>query len=80
MHPLILRHVKTFAPLVETSRLYAYPDPVSPHIATTEVKIMGGYSQMLGTCRSFRFFYSFIFGGRKERGLILYCTVPEILG
>ncbi|GJJ69247.1 bifunctional dethiobiotin synthetase / adenosylmethionine---8-amino-7-oxononanoate aminotransferase [Entomortierella parvispora] len=30
------RHVKTFAPLVETSRLYAYPDPVSPHIATTE--------------------------------------------
>ncbi|KAG0044167.1 hypothetical protein BGZ83_010587 [Gryganskiella cystojenkinii] len=30
------RHVKTFAPLVETSRLYAYPDPVSPHIATNE--------------------------------------------
>ncbi|KAF9365484.1 hypothetical protein BGX34_009823 [Mortierella sp. NVP85] len=27
-------HVKTYAPLVETSRLYAYPDPVSPHIAT----------------------------------------------
>ncbi|KAF9899684.1 hypothetical protein BX616_002895 [Lobosporangium transversale] len=30
------RHVKAYAPLVETSRLYAYPDPVSPHIATTE--------------------------------------------
>ncbi|KAF9584062.1 hypothetical protein BGW38_007708 [Lunasporangiospora selenospora] len=30
------RHVKKYAPLVETSRLYAYPDPVSPHIATTE--------------------------------------------
>ncbi|KAF9905843.1 hypothetical protein EC991_001248 [Linnemannia zychae] len=29
------RHVKTYAPLVETSRLYAYPDPVSPHIATS---------------------------------------------
>ncbi|KAF9922068.1 hypothetical protein FBU30_007842 [Linnemannia zychae] len=28
------RHVKTFAPLVETKGLYAYPDPVSPHIAT----------------------------------------------
>ncbi|KAG0367673.1 hypothetical protein BGZ54_003469 [Gamsiella multidivaricata] len=26
----------TYAPLVETSRLYAYPDPVSPHIATSE--------------------------------------------
>ncbi|KAF9204845.1 hypothetical protein BGZ49_004800 [Haplosporangium sp. Z 27] len=30
------RHVKTYAPLVETSQLYAYPDPVSPHIATNE--------------------------------------------
>ncbi|KAG0355687.1 hypothetical protein BG005_005390 [Podila minutissima] len=30
------RHVKKYAPLVETSRLYAYPDPVSPHIATSE--------------------------------------------
>ncbi|KAI8362099.1 onanonoxo-7-onima-8-eninoihtemlysoneda [Mortierella sp. GBAus27b] len=30
------RHVKTYAPLVETSRLYAYPDPVSPHIATND--------------------------------------------
>ncbi|KAG0003207.1 hypothetical protein BGZ80_010704 [Entomortierella chlamydospora] len=30
------RHVKTYAPLVETNRLYAYPDPVSPHIATNE--------------------------------------------
>ncbi|KAG0343165.1 hypothetical protein BG004_005470, partial [Podila humilis] len=30
------RHVNKFAPLVETSRLYAYPDPVSPHIATSE--------------------------------------------
>ncbi|KAG0265394.1 hypothetical protein BG011_004779 [Mortierella polycephala] len=30
------RHVKAYAPLVQTSQLYAYKDPVSPHIATIE--------------------------------------------
>ncbi|KAF9952339.1 hypothetical protein BGZ70_000627 [Mortierella alpina] len=53
------RHVKTYAPLVETSRLYAYPDPVSPHIATTEpppdtevlqatIKALRSFKQSLG--------------------------------
>lgn len=36
---IVLRHVKKYAPLVETSRLYAYPDPVSPHIATSEARL-----------------------------------------
>lgn len=32
------RHVKTFNPsALQTQTLYAYPDPVSPHIATAEV-------------------------------------------
>ncbi|KAF9168499.1 hypothetical protein DFQ26_006658 [Actinomortierella ambigua] len=30
------RHVKRYAPLAETRQLYAYRDPVSPHIATND--------------------------------------------
>ncbi|KAG0202258.1 hypothetical protein BGX28_005172 [Mortierella sp. GBA30] len=53
------RQVKTYAPVVETSRLYAYRDPVSPHIATSEpppdlevlqatIKALRSFKQSLG--------------------------------